>query len=441
MAFPQLRSRGYNQLTQVQPAGAQYVLTADSDLFVWTGQPVSLYFSHKVSADAGSYSWTGTDVTFRKTILLTASSGSWGWTGSDASLLRAIIFTADAGSFSWTGGEVSFLSENPYLNVNPEWQRNYPRAFHPSHQKPFRQAAQVSYTLSAEEGTHSWTGDDASLEFGHEVTADPGVYNWSGVDAFLNYDSDQITDTISISQALAKYRKAYPRAFHPGHKEPFRFGLPQNFSLSAETASYVWTGTDATTTYTPFSPNVSQRERKHHSWPRPFAPSPFGQLRSERNYNLISGQANLELVAETTEYSWAGIAATVQAARQISAESGSFSWTGTDATLNFGFTVTADPGTYSWTGTDANLEYGYEINAETGAWVWTGTNATLAAAPRVLVADSGAWTWTGTIVPLYYNYLLTADEAEYEANFGDVGLIWSAQPQNAAGRMMLLGVG
>lgn len=297
-------------------------------------------------------------------------------------------------------------------------------------------AQQVTLSITAELGEFTWTGTAADLEVGYRLSAESGSFSWNGTDANL---TETLSENDRMTVNISKYRLSYPKAFRPPLSKPMRFAYPAQLSISAESGDFSWLGTDAALIQRNPGSN-SQRVKGNRAWPRPFAPSPFGQLRSERTLNLLVVTATTIIQAEFGTFSWTGSDTALRVARKVTADSGTFSWTGIAATLRKGHTLTADSGAYNWTGTDATLRVTRKIDSSAGSYEWIGTSADLRR-NRIMAADSGSYSWTGTAATLKYGRYLSADEGDYIFLFGDADLQWSAQPTGGGGRMMLLGVG
>lgn len=443
MSFPQLRSRGIKN-NLAYGSVAQYTIEGGSGEFTWTGTVTGLVVARKITADSGSYAWSGTAASLNKGATLAAASGSFTWSGTAADLERTYLIVASAASFAWAGVDATLVySDNEDIqgisfNI-PKYRLGYPRAFHPGHSKPFKQTA--SQSIAASSGSFEWTGSDVTLSRTYAVAANTGEFLWSGTNATLTYSAGVAASNL-LSTNIAKYRKNYPRAFHPGHSKPFRVGYPQNYSLGADSGSYAWTGEDTSLTVAQLR-FMSQRPKGFKVWPRPFAPSPFGQLRSSRNLNRLNQLANPSnqiIVAESGNFTWNGTDVALVIARKISAESGSFSWTGTNVTLRKGHTLLTDAGSFAWTGVAATLLAARTIDASSGTITWTGAAATLKRAV-IMGATAGAFDWTGTDASLEVGRVIDAEDGEFIFSFGDAGLLWSAQPGTGGGRMTLMGVG
>ena len=125
---------------------------------------------------------------------------------------------------------------------------------------------------------------------------------------------------------------------------------------------------------------------------------------------------NFTLTADSGSYTYTGTAAELAAGLVMSADSGSYTYTGTAVDLNVGFVLSADSGTYTYTGTAANLVFAspgnFTLSADSGAYTYTGNAADLKAS-LIMAADSGAYTYTGTAAGLDKGFTLSADSGSY----------------------------
>jgi hypothetical protein len=227
----------------------------------------------------------------------------------------------------------------------------------------------------------------------YSLSADSGTFDWSGTQATLTYSSTPAADT-SLRVGQLK-RQGYPRAFHPSLRKPLKFALPAQAVLTADAGAFVITGSDAALV-APIA-KLSVRTKGNRAWPRPFAPSPFGQFRSERGVNIIG-------------YS------TVALAYALEVDPGAFTIDGPEAILGHQHRLTASESSYVIGGQVASLLVGRHLSAESGAYAITGTDIT-------------------------FGFGLVLDPGEFFVSGASANLIYSGAPAQATGSMMLLGVG
>lgn len=380
-----------------------------------------------LTADAGSYTCTGTDQTLRATRKLDTftTPGSYAISGTDVTLAGGKILVASGGSYTYTGTDADLAAEviPPTLSYNEIRRVNYPRAFHPSLRKPMRFARPlISNTIAADGDSYTYTGTNATLVVAYKLVAGAGSYAVSGTDATLN-NVEAPQQLLSTTQ-LKRYN--YPRAFHPSLRKPIRFAVTatQDYILAANPGSYAVGGEAATLTASSDVQILRRRPKKPNTWPRQFAPTEFGQLRSEKlrrrqAIGLNPSQAFF-LIASAGSYAVSAGTTVIIAGRKVVPAAGTYAITGTDAILTKGL-LPALAGSYALTGTAASLEHSHVLIAGAGSYVLTGTDASIERAyhidseagvytytgedtgenqpiSRALVADSGTYTLTGTAI-------------------------------------------
>lgn len=227
-------------------------------------------------------------------------------TGSNVDLLYCGIYDR-----TFSAREVKEISERPFQVFRKGLSVYFPAG-----------AAAGSYTLVADPGSYTVTGQDADLRVARNITAEVGSYSYTGTAADLLKGFRIGLDAGSYSLT--------------GQATTLRY----NRIIDAVAGSYTYTGQDATLTYTPATGDYS-------------------------------------IVAEAGSYSLTGQDASLVAARSLSANAGSYSYSGIDANLRLGFSLSADSGSYSVSGQDVQFSRNYALDAETGAYVQTGFSATL----------------------------------------------------------------
>lgn len=267
--------------------------------------------AYTLSAAAGSVIWTGTDATPKAGHVLSASPGSVTQTGTAATLNKGFTLASAAGSVAWTGT-----------------------------------AANFALSMPASTSAYSWTGTVATLTYG-SLSADLSV----------NYD----------------WGREYPRAFQQSKFGKQRFEFVNAYALTSDPGAYSILGTDPTLRAS-VGTGIRQRDKRiNHTWPRPFAPSPWGHLTGQRSINRISyATATYSIVPDSGTYTWTGTAVTFRVGHILAAVDGNWSWNVTSATLNKGATLVTTPGSLLITAPD--LIFAVKMPATAGAWLWTGTD-------------------------------------------------------------------
>jgi MSHA biogenesis protein MshQ len=199
------------------------------------------------------------------------------------------------------------------------------------------------YTLTAEAGTYTQTGQAAGLLSSKKLTASTGTYSLTGVAANLltgrKVASVAGTYTLSGQTAVLRYNRIFTAEAGNLALNGANAGLLFNRILTAQTGIYVLTGNDATLIYAPLG--------------------------------------NFELNAESGAISISGQDATLKVGRRLIAEAEVYILTGHSANLVAGKVVQADTGGYAISGVDASLITTRILQAANGAYTITGINAAL----------------------------------------------------------------
>lgn len=202
------------------------------------------------------------------------------------------------------------------------------------------------------------------------LAAEEGSYSITGVDTTLTYTLSPHVLAVSYD-----WQRAYPRAFHPSLRKPIRQALPASQTLTADAGAYVITGLDVEFDYLIFGLTL----RRKISWPRAFAPSPWGHLTNWKSYNRVGSTG---------------------ASYLLTAEPGVFSISGSTASVLWQRIFFMDPSQVSITGTAANLIKGKLLTAEEGSFAITGTAISFS---NVIVADPGSFVISSPGVDVTYS--------------------------------------
>lgn len=199
-------------------AGPTYTLTADAGSFTLSGTAASLTASRLLTADAGSFTLTGQDASLLASRTLTADPGSFTLTGQDATFSRSYVLDAEAGSFTLTGQDATLTYSGVGCNLLQETgdallQENDDNILLESCSDG---PSGPTYTLTADPGSFTLTGQDANLLVGRVLTADLGSFTLSGQDATFS----------------------------------------RSYVLTAESGSFTLTGQDVTLTYSGVAGNI-----------------------------------------------------------------------------------------------------------------------------------------------------------------------------------------
>jgi hypothetical protein len=252
-------------------------------------------FSDRHSAGSRLYTGSRGFTTTQASVAATAtldSSQLWGcmaWAVYDAEPVSGYTITADQGSFTYTG-----------------------------------QAANLVYGkfISAEQGSLTLAGQAANLLKGFVLSAEQGSYSLIGSAALIDIEMDVDQGSYTLNGQAAN--------------------LLKGFRITADQGSYTLTGQDA---------------------------------------NLVEGEAGAySVTAEAGTYTLTGVDVGLTATRLVTADQGSYTLAGQAATLLKGFRLAADYGAYTLTGIDADLipdVVNYTLSADMGTFSLSGQNATL----------------------------------------------------------------
>ncbi len=208
-------------------------------------------------------------------------------------------------------------------------------------------AAGADYTLTADAGSFTLTGQAASLLASRNLTAAAGSFSLAGQAAGL-----------LANRLLTAGQGSYTLSGQDA-------SLLVNRLLTAESGTFTLTGQDAS-------------------------------LLASRLLAAESGSFTLTGIDATLTYNSGGTTYT------LTADSGSYSLTGQAASLLVSRLLTASAGAYVVTGQDASLLAGRKIAADAGSFTLSGQAASLLVS-RILGAGTGSFTLTGQNVTLTYN--------------------------------------
>jgi hypothetical protein len=374
-------------------------LTVDAGSYAVTGSAASLVVGRVLSTDAGSYAVTGSDATLTYARALVADAGSYAVTGSDATLHeRATLTVRIMDGATIIREEVltpTTLATSPIELTTPE--RAAITAW-PPFIRLIKAGEQIDvaevwwtaptsdgiYTLSAEAGSYTVTGSDATLQRtgASSLTCDAGSYAVTGGNATLTYTSGGITGTGDLTAPAAE-----------GEGEGTVGGTA--YSLSVDAGSYAVTGSNATTTVGHVVSTVAG------------------------SYAVTGSDASLRVshvvITEAGAYAVTGSAASLAFGRSLSGDAGSYAVTGSDATFRRGYVITVDAGSYALTGAIAELlrTGSYQLTAEPGVYAITGADALVQLA-RTLSANPGSYSVTGADATLRLVRALAAEAGAYD---------------------------
>jgi hypothetical protein len=229
-------------------------------------------------------------------------------------------------------------------------------------------AGGAAYSIAAEYGSYTLTGQAAAARAARQLAAAQGSYSLSGAAA----------------------------------------GLPRGLRVAAEQGSYALTGQDA-----------AVRAARV-------------MLAAQGSYSINGQSATLraarQLAAEQGTYDLTGQAAGLQYGRKVTAEPGAYALTGQDAAVQSARVMLAAQGSYSINGQDAALGYDAAekiLAATSGIYTLDGQTANLRAARRAL-AEAGAYVVTGQDAAPTRLARLPLVTGAYEVAGQDVALLLDA---------------
>lgn len=226
------------------------------------------------------------------------------------------------------------------------------------------------YTLTADAGSFTHSGQDATLLKHSVLSADYGAFTLSGQAASLN-----------LNRILSADHGAFALAGQDA-------ALSLSKVLAADAGTFTLTGQDAT---------------------------------------LLKHSV---LTADAGTFTLAGQAAALLKSHVLTADNGAFTLTGQDATLTYtpvgSYTLTADAGSFVLTGQDATVLYNRLLSASHGAFTLSGQDAALTRA-LTLAAEFGEFALNGQAVALRLDRVLTAEHGVFLLTGQAATLTYSAQ--------------
>jgi len=136
--------------------------------------------------------------------------------------------------------------------------------------------------------------------------------------------------------------------------------------------------------------------------------------------------SGITVTAESGSYVYTGTDAALLTGRVIQADSGSYAYTGTSVNLLKGFVLVATTGSYSYVGTNATLTFtpagSFVLTANTGAYAYSGTDINFNR-DRVIIASSGVYTYSGTDIQIILPGQIWTDKPAVNTVWGDKALV------------------
>lgn len=219
-------------------------------------------------------------------------------------------------------------------------------------------AATGAYSLTADVGTFSFTGQPANLLVGYDMAAAGATYSYTGQPAVLSYGRP-------MTAALGTFT-------YTGQAANLLVGL----DFAAAGATFTYTGQDAVLSYG-----------------RPMAAAVGTFTYNGQPAGLLIG---LDMVAAGATYSYNGQAAGLYIGLDLAATAGIFTYNGQDAILQTGKGLVADAGIFAYTGQAVGFAVVASLPAVYGTFTYTGQAANLIPVLHYTMAASyGVYSYAG----------------------------------------------
>lgn len=203
-----------------------------------------------------------------------------------------------------------------------------------------------AFTLTADHGSFSLTGQTAGLKADRKLIAEAGMFALNGQDVVFEVTVPGDVGVFVVNGQAAQLIHGYRLIADHGSFSVSgqTAGLTAQRKLSADHATFALSGQDATLTYTPAG---------------------AATLQADHATFALSGQdatlrADRKLPSDHGAFSVSGQAAGLSVGRKLIAETGMFSLSGQDAGLRAHRVLTAAFGSYSLSGQDATLTWSGE---------------------------------------------------------------------------------
>jgi len=317
-------------------------------------------------------------------------SGTWD-IGADEYVSGGYTLNAESGIFSLTGQDVGLLANR---------------------------------LLSTDAGSFSLTGQDIDLLLGHLLNADSGSFVLSGADIDLFINRLLSLDSGSFVLTGQDIDLLFNRLLTADSGSFILTGQAANLLLnrvlSAEAGTFTISGADVSL----LLGRVLGMEA-----------GSFTLTGADVDFIYSGSGATYTLTAESGAFVLTGQDASLLVDRILNADSGSFALSGQDANLLLNRLLAAGSGSFTLSGQDVTLLADRLLNAESGAFSLTGQDASLLLG-RLLNVESGSFSLVGQGITLLVDRRLNTETGTFTLTGSDVTFIWSGKPL-AAGRLMV----
>lgn len=331
--------------------------------------------------DAVSVASSSTSITFL--------NGAYGYAGSSflaGNFRRIGLYCGYVWTRRLTPFEIKSLTDNPY------------QIFKRQNLLIPAQTGGTAYSLTADVGTYTLTGQNADLYYNRAVSADAGAYSLTGQAASLLRDSllslDAGSYAITGQDASLDYQKAISADAGSYSITGQIADLTRSVVLSADAGAYVISGQDA---------NLARSA---------YLDANIGSYAiTGEAATLLYEQARV-INAQVGSYAITGQFADLTRTYVFSADSGSYDISGQDVEFSFSRALLLDAGSYDISGQSADLLLSRSIDAQLGTYNIDGQPADLLAT-RILYADAGSYDISGQDAILAQGRYLLAESGSY----------------------------
>jgi hypothetical protein len=283
--------------------------------------------SRSFALDYAPYTLTGQSVGLRKTSRMEAGAGQYIQSGQDAGLEKAQRkIVAETGAITLTGGEANFYRSNV---AGKAWAEDawYDGAWYGTVWAD-DYGGLNNYSMLAGHGEYDVIGIEANLNFGFTLSAETGYYTQTGDDALRDILMRAEYGTYALTGQPALGGRGRPMLGGAGGYAVIgqNANLLRGYRMSAQFGAHLVIGYDVT-----------------------FA-SGLGQT------------------ADTGTYTQTGVAAALKAGRKLTAEVGAYVLTGQDVRIGSAQVFLVETGTYVLTGQAVSFSRGYTLQAECGRY-------------------------------------------------------------------------
>lgn len=282
------------------------------------------------------------------------------------------------------------------------------------------------YTLIADSGSYSKTGQAVGLLAGRKLAVDSG--------------------SLAITGTAAGLLRGYPLIAEAGSLilSGQDTGLIKDSRISVESGSFALSGQDVSLLK---GGRISIGSGAYDITGQDAALLRGLLINIESGaYNKTGSVVDLlrgfAIAAQNGTYNLSGQIAALLKNSLIAIESGAYALTGSDVTLTYtpvgGYTLIADSGTYNLTGVAADLLRGYRLGAEAGSLALSGQDVSLLS-NHLLNAATGSYNISGQDVSLLRNFLISLEAGGYNITGQDISFLRSYVLNMESGSFILNG--